>query len=95
MNFNFVSEPLEFRACRNRENKAGQLYKILVFEDLEGYQQEISCKDENMFGRVARLRRGEMYRVPTRVFANSQYQFATLRDEPIEHVLPDGDLEEV
>lgn len=97
MNWSFVSEPMEFRAVRSRERKDdGSPYKILVVEDLEGYQNQISVSDTQLFPAVARLRRGEMYRFPIVAIATERYQFARLRnDSPIEHVTDDGDLEEI
>lgn len=87
MQWSFVTEPMEFRAVRTRTRKSdGKPYRIVVCEDAEGYQNEITCSDSGRFMEVDRLRRGEMYRFPVVVVATKEWQFARLGGGGIVHV---------
>lgn len=78
MQWSFLSEPMEFRALRKRQTKNGDDFLILVVEDEEGYQNEISCRDPEMFPKCRSLRKGLNYQFPVTVVANAQWQFARL-----------------
>ena len=96
MQWSFYSEPMEFRAFRERTSKkTGEDFGIIVVEDTEGYQNEISVRDSSRFPEMRRLLRGHYYRFPVTVVANAQWQFSRIDDKaPIMHltVTDDGEM---
>lgn len=78
MQWSFMSDEMEFRAIRERKTKTGDTFLIVVVEDMEGYQNEISVRDENLFSRCRKLVKGQRYRFPVTVVATNQWQFARL-----------------
>lgn len=78
MQWKFQTAPVEFRALRRRQTKDGNAFFIIVVEDDEGYQNEISCRNEQQFPTLHRLRKGDYYTFPVTVIATQQWQFTRL-----------------
>lgn len=65
--------------------KDGKPFVALRLEDMEGEPFEVNCNDQQLFGSLYQLRKGDIVDLKVTIMATNQYQFVSLDNAPEIH----------
>lgn len=73
----------EVRAVSQGTSKKGNPYRVVRLESLTGYPLEVSCTNDDLFGEVDKLKRGDMVTCDVRAVSGRDRSYVSLLSAPV------------